>query len=140
MALGADVAVAPEDDEPHGRADVVVEATGHPANLDRAILHAGEEATVVVASFYGERRGPIGLGNEFHRRRLQLKASQVSRLPPAKGPRWNANRRFEKVLDLLGDQRLDELLDPAVPFAEAAALYARLSTDCHGLHATFAYR
>jgi 2-desacetyl-2-hydroxyethyl bacteriochlorophyllide A dehydrogenase len=141
VALGADAAVAPEEDQPDARADVVVEATGQPANLDRAILHAGEEATVVVASFYGEQRAAVGLGTDFHRRRLQLKASQVSRLPPAKAARWNADRRFECVLDFLCDPRLDELLDQPVPFAQASALFARLGADSSStLQLAFAYR
>jgi 2-desacetyl-2-hydroxyethyl bacteriochlorophyllide A dehydrogenase len=141
VALGADTAVAPNEDEPHGSADVVVEATGDPANLDRAILHAGEEATVLMASFYGERRSTVGLGSDFHRRRLQLKASQVSRLPPGKGARWNVDRRFERVLDFLHDPRLDEVLDLPVPFAQANALFARLAADSSStLQATFDYR
>jgi 2-desacetyl-2-hydroxyethyl bacteriochlorophyllide A dehydrogenase len=141
VALGADLALAPDQDEPSGDADVVVEATGQPANLDRAILHAGEEATVVVASFYGERRSAVGLGAEFHRRRLQLKASQVSRVPPGKAARWTVDRRFERVLELLGDPRLDGLLDAPVPFAEAGLLFARLGADSSStLQATLAYR
>lgn len=116
LALGIDEARAPEADEPRGDADVVIEATGDPACLDRAILHAGQEATVLVASFYGERRSPISLGVEFHRRRLQLKASQVSHLPPHKSARWNADRRFQSVLGFLGDARLDALLDPRFPW------------------------
>jgi 2-desacetyl-2-hydroxyethyl bacteriochlorophyllide A dehydrogenase len=140
VRLGADVAITPADDEPRGEADVVIEATGDPHSLDRAILHAGEESTVLVASFYGERRAPVGLGVEFHRRRLQLKASQVSRLPATKGPRWNADRRWSTVLALLTDQRLDDLLDPPVPFAEAESLFARLAANSTAsLQTTFAY-
>lgn len=141
LALGADSALPPEHDAPAGEADVVVEATGHPEQLDRAILHAGDEATVVVASFYGERRSPVALGSDFHRRRLRLRASQVSRLPPDKLARWTSDRRFARVLEYLADRRLDELLDPPVPFDQAAALFARLDGDAGtALHSIFAYR
>jgi 2-desacetyl-2-hydroxyethyl bacteriochlorophyllide A dehydrogenase len=140
VRLGANIAVSPAEDEPRASADVVVEATGQPTSLDRAIAHAGEEGTVVVASFYGERRAPVALGGEFHRRRLRLKASQVSRLPLAKGARWNVNRRWERVLEFLSDKRLDELLDPAVPFAQAETMFARLSaTSTASLQMALAY-
>ncbi len=140
LALGADSVATPEQDEPHGSADVVIEATGQPGVLDRAIQHAAQEATVVVASFYGERRSALALGSDFHRRRLQLKASQVSRLPPEKTPRWDPARRFAQVLHLLADQRLDQLLDEPTPFAEAAELFARLDRDSNAsLQVSFKY-
>jgi len=140
LDLGIAEAVAPEQDTPKGDADVVIEATGDPACLDRAIAHAGLEATVVVASFYGERRSPISLGTAFHRRRLQLKASQVSRLPPQKAVRWDPTRRFATVVGLLADPRLDALIAPPIPFAEAPAWYARLAADPGGaLHSVFTY-
>ncbi len=140
LALGADEVFTPGQDEPRGDCDVVVEATGDPACLDRAIAHAGLEATIVVASFYGERHSPVALGAEFHRRRLQLKASQVSRIPSAKTARWDAERRFAVVLEKLSDPRLDALLDTVVPFAEAPAVYARLDANPGlALHTVFAY-
>jgi len=138
--LGVDEARPPEEDAPAADADVVIEATGSPALLDRAIAHAAFEATIVVASFYGERRTPISLGDAFHRRRLLLKSSQVSHLPAAKLARWSHARRFALVLELLVDSRLDGLIDPAVPFDVAAATYARLDADpVTALHTVFAY-
>lgn len=127
-ALGVD-AEAPAERAPRGDADVVIEATGNPAVLDRAIAHAGLEATIALASFYGARTSPVGLGESFHRRRLTLRSSQVSRLPPGKAPRWDGERRFALVTALLGDATLDALLDPAVGFDDAPAVYARLDRD-----------
>jgi 2-desacetyl-2-hydroxyethyl bacteriochlorophyllide A dehydrogenase len=124
-ALGID-AVAPEDDRPNGGADVVFEATGQPEALERAIAHAGREARIVVASFYGAKTAPVPLGSDFHRRRLRLHASQVSSLPSDRLPRWTFARRFELVRGLLADASLDALVDPPVPFARAAAVYAQL--------------
>lgn len=138
--LGADQAESPDHDVPGGNADVVIEATGDPAALDRAIAHAGFEATIALASFYGERRSPIGLGDDFHRKRLTLKSSQVSHVPARQSPRWDFARRFARVLDYLHDPRLDALLDPVVPLAEAPALYARLDADPGtALHSVLAY-
>ena len=140
LGLGIDAALAPAEDAPGGDADVVIEATGDPASLDRAIRYAGHEAIIAVASFYGERRSPISLGTLFHRRRLQLKASQVSHLPPHKTARWDLTRRFAKVLEFLEDARLDALLDPPVAFADAPATFARLDAEPSlALHTVFAY-
>jgi 2-desacetyl-2-hydroxyethyl bacteriochlorophyllide A dehydrogenase len=125
-ALGAVAALSPGDDIPTGDADAVVEATGDPRVLDDAILYAGREATVVVASFYGSRAYPVHLGAEFHRRRLTLRASQVSTIPPSRAPRWDALRRFEVVHRLLHDPSLDALIDPCASIEDAARVYARL--------------
>jgi 2-desacetyl-2-hydroxyethyl bacteriochlorophyllide A dehydrogenase len=139
-ALGIDEALAPAQDVGAAEADVVLEASGDPACLDRAIAHAGEEADVVVVSFYGERRSPVALGSDFHRRRLRLKASQVSHLPLNKSARWTRDRRFAQVLELLADPRLDLLVDPPLPFASAPAVYARLDAEPgSALQTVFAY-
>lgn len=126
--LGAASAVAPEDDDPAGDADIVIEATGDPALLDRAVRHAAFEARIVVASFYGTRRAPISLGDEFHRRRLQLCSSQVSSIPASHRGRWTADRRFALVLSLLAEAKLDRMLDDVVPFARAPETYGSLAT------------
>jgi 2-desacetyl-2-hydroxyethyl bacteriochlorophyllide A dehydrogenase len=126
LALGFDQVSSPE--QAGGiSADVVIEASGNPACLDLAVRLARDEAIIVVASFYGQRVAPVALGSDFHRRRLSLRASQVSRLPPSRNVRWSFARRFALVTDLLQNAALDGLLDPAVPFAEAPATYARLA-------------
>lgn len=114
---------------PDARADLVVEATGSPSALNDAIAWAGVEARVVVASFYGQRRAPLDLGDAFHRRRLTLVASQVSTIPRAMSSRWSFDRRFAAVEDLLGQPELDLLIAPAVHFESARDLYARLDAD-----------
>jgi 2-desacetyl-2-hydroxyethyl bacteriochlorophyllide A dehydrogenase len=121
-------------------ADVVIEASGNPACLDLAISAARDEGCVVVASFYGERSAPLALGTDFHRRRLTLRASQVSRLPPMRAAGWSFARRFELVLNLLQNPALDALLERPVPFDEAAATYARLaSAPGEALQTVFRY-
>lgn len=109
--------------------DLVVEATGAPESLDLAIAHTRKEGRVVVASFYGSRRAPIDLGDAFHRRRIELRSSQVSTIPPRLAPRWDGHRRWRLVTSLLEEPALDALLAPAVPFARAAELYASLDRE-----------
>lgn len=126
QALGFDAVLVSDPGAP-SVADVVIEASGDPAALDFAIAHARAEGLVVVASFYGQRSALVALGSAFHRMRLTLRSSQVSRVPPARASGWSIERRFTFVTHLLGDARLDALLETPVPFADAPALYARLA-------------
>jgi 2-desacetyl-2-hydroxyethyl bacteriochlorophyllide A dehydrogenase len=134
-------AIIEADAAPDGTADLVVEATGYPQVLDTAIAWARPGARIVVASFYGTRRAAVDLGDAFHRRRLELRASQVSSIPPRLRERWSPARRWLFVLSLLRERALDDLLAPAVPFAQAAPLYAALDTDADTAPAhVFVYR
>ncbi len=126
QALGIP-AVSPDEDVPRADADIVIEATGNPAVLERAIAHAAHEAVVVVvASFYGARAAPVPLGSDFHRRRLRLQSSQVSTLPASRGLRWTPARRFDLVHSLLRDPSLDALVERMHTFSDAVAVYERL--------------
>ena len=139
LALGFDHAWSPEE-AIAAAADVVIEASGNPACLDRALGLVRDEGVVVVASFYGQRVAPVALGTDFHRRRLSWRASQVSRLPPSRSVGWSFGRRFELVQDLLENPVLDVLLDPSAPFAEAPATYARLArAPGEALQTVFSY-
>jgi NADPH:quinone reductase-like Zn-dependent oxidoreductase len=141
LKLGFDAAVAPSDGAPVVPADVVIEASGRPECLSGAIAHARQEGVVVVASFYGQRVAPLELGADFHRRRLTLRSSQVSHLPPHRSARWSYARRFELVCRLLADTRLDLLLERPVAFDEAPALYGRLAhSSADLLQCSFHYR
>ncbi len=125
QALGV-AAVSSEQDVPRADADVVVEATGNPAALERAIAHAAHEAVVVVASFYGARTAPVALGSDFHRRRLRLQSSQVSALPASRTSRWTPARRFDLVHSLLLDTSLDALVTASRRFDDAPAVFEHL--------------
>jgi 2-desacetyl-2-hydroxyethyl bacteriochlorophyllide A dehydrogenase len=142
-ALGFDATLSPEQvvGSAEPEADVVIEATGRPECLDLAIAQARREGVVAVASFYGQRVAPVSLGAAFHRRRLTLRASQVSSLPPCRAGRWSFDRRFELVCELLRDPGLDTLLEGPIAIAEVAAVYARLAAAPErSLQVVFHYR
>jgi NADPH:quinone reductase-like Zn-dependent oxidoreductase len=101
--------------------DLVVHASGNAAGLATALTLAGEEATVLELSWYGEGQVPVPLGSAFHSRRLRLIASQVGQVAPSHRPRWSHARRLAAALALLSDARLDALLAPAVAFADLPA-------------------
>jgi hypothetical protein len=102
----------------NGDCDLVVHASGHAAGLGTALALAGEEATVLEMSWYGDASVAAPLGGGFHSRRLRLVSSQVGRIAPSHRPRWTHGRRLAAALDLLADARLDALLAPAVAFED----------------------
>jgi hypothetical protein len=103
-----------------GDCDLVVHASGNPAGLGTALALAGEEATVLELSWYGDATVTAALGGAFHSRRLRLVSSQVGRIAPSHRPRWTYGRRLAAALALLADARLDALLAPAVAFQDLA--------------------
>lgn len=98
--------------------DLVVHASGNAAGLRTALELAGEEATVLELSWYGDAQVAIPLGGAFHSRRLKLLSTQVGRIAPSHRPRWTHARRLAAALNLLSDARLDALLAPAVSFQD----------------------
>jgi len=105
-------------DTAKGDCDLVVHASGSAAGLHTALALAGEEATVLELSWYGDIPVPVPLGGAFHSRRLRLISSQVSRIAVSHRSRWTHNRRLAAALGLLADPRLDALLAPEVMFGD----------------------
>src|SRR5258708_25642460 len=96
-----------------GDCDLVVHSSGHPAGLGTALALAGEEATVLELSWYGDASVAAPLGGGFHSRRLRLVSSQVGRIAPSHRPRWTHGRRVAAGLDLLPEAPREALVGPA---------------------------
>jgi len=108
-------------------ADLTFELTGDPAALDVALALTGDEGRVVVGSFYGTKRAAVDLGAHFHRGRLTLVSSQVSRLPPALSGRWDRARRRAVAWDALPRVDVAALVTHRFALGRAAEAYARLA-------------
>ena len=78
----------------NGDCDLVVHSSGHAAGLGTSLALAGEEATVLEMSWYGDASVAAPLGGGFHSRRLRLVSSQVGRIAPSHRPRWTHGRRL----------------------------------------------
>ena len=107
-------------------ADVAIEASGNPAVLQQAIDSVADESTIVVCSWYGDKRVTLDLGGRFHRGRLKIVSSQVGGIDPSLAPRWDRARRLAYATELLGELRLAELITHRFPFPRAADAYALL--------------
>ena len=117
-------------------ADIVVHATGQPQGLVTALSMADVEATVVDLSWYGDIPVPLPLGEAFHSRRLTIRSSQVSRIPPNRAPRWSHARRAKLAMSLLADPVLDALITGESDFEDLPSVLATLSREagtvlCH---------
>ena len=112
--------------------DLVIHCSGAPAGLTTALSLAGDEATVLEMSWYGDKAVAVPLGGAFHSRQLRLQSSQVGHISVTRRARWTYTRRLTAALGLLKDARLDVLLAPAVDFKD---LPARL-TDILGAQST----
>jgi threonine dehydrogenase-like Zn-dependent dehydrogenase len=106
--------------------DLIVHASGSPDGLRTAFELAGDEATVLEMSWYGDAAVTATLGGCFHSRRLRLVSSQVGRVAPSHRPRWTCIRRLAAAVALLNDQRLDALLAPGVAFGDLPAQLPRI--------------
>jgi 2-desacetyl-2-hydroxyethyl bacteriochlorophyllide A dehydrogenase len=131
LEVGADEAFEPGEDlrgrileATAGRgADLAVEVSSSGAALQAAIDAVATEGTVVVASWYGARPVELSLGGHFHRGRVRLRSSQVGRIDPELGARWDRARRTEAALGLLSGLRLEGLVSHRVPFEKAPDAY-----------------
>jgi len=112
---------------------LVFHASGNAAGLGTALTLAGEEATVLELSWYGEGPVAASLGGAFHSRRLRLVSSQVGRIAPSHRPRWTHGRRLAAALALLADARLDALLAPAIPFQDLPRLLPHILDASRGV-------
>jgi threonine dehydrogenase-like Zn-dependent dehydrogenase len=123
-------------DEAPDDQDVVIHTSASEPGLSTALACAGNEASIIEASWYGNMQPSAPFGEDFHARRLTLKSSQVGQLPPGRRPRWDHRRRLTLALSLLDDPALDQLISGQSRFAELPQTMVQLAqgsgqTLCH---------
>lgn len=114
-------------------ADLAVDLSGQAAGLQLAIDCVAFEGTVIEASWFGKRAVSLELGSAFHRKRLNLRSSQVSRLASELTGRWDKQRRFATVLELLDRLRPGRYITHRFALSEAQGafeLVARRPGEC----------
>ena len=120
-------------------ADIVVEATGNPDALGPALDLLRNEGVALVASWYGSKPVTLPLGAAFHRRRLELRSSQVSTVG-WRAVRWDRARRRDVARALLRELPLDALVTHTFPFERAPEAYAAVDRGEDGLvHMALSY-
>ncbi len=106
--------------------DLCVELSGNPSALDDAIAMTAYSGRVVIGSWYGEKRAPLGLGEYFHRSRIKLISSQVSTVAPELSGRWSKRRRFDVAWEMLRRVRPARWITQSFDVSDAAQAYRLL--------------
>ncbi len=129
-----------DDRLPESGADLSYEVSGNPGALERAISLTGPEGRIVVGSWYGDQNPEIGLGTEFHRKRLNIISSQVSRINPELSERWDRNRRIDLAWKYVDKLDLDQLITHEFSLEEANEAYNLIKSNKEEvLQAVFRY-
>jgi 2-desacetyl-2-hydroxyethyl bacteriochlorophyllide A dehydrogenase len=120
-------------------ADVIVEATGNPDVLGENLGLLSTEGIAIVASWYGAKPVTLPLGAEFHRRRLEIRSSQVSTVG-GRAVRWDRRRRLETTRALLTELPLSVLSSHTFPLERVHEAYAALDRGDEGVvHVALSY-
>ena len=121
-------------------ADLLVEATGNPNALGERLDLLAREGVALVASWYGVKPVALPLGGAFHRRRLEIRSTQVSTIGSRAG-RWDRRRRLETTRRLLDVLPVSALASHTFPFERAPDAYAALNRMEDGVvHVALSYR
>ncbi len=107
--------------------EIAFETSGaYPAFEDalRSVCYAG---TVVSTAYYHGSQG-VHLAGEWHRNRIHVISSRANSQPMPQ-PNWTFDRIRDESLALLVEKRLnvDGLIDPIVPFSQAATAYHEIN-------------
>lgn len=106
--------------------DLVYELSGHPEGLNVAIEAVKESGRIVIGSWYGKKNSAINLGGRFHRSKVSMYASQVSKLDPVHLGCWTKERRLDLAKSLLDELNPSSLITHRFPLRKAAEAYAIL--------------
>lgn len=132
--LGANMVVSPEEAAGAATgADLIYEVSGQPEALNLAIDLSGYASRIVIGSWYGSKAAPVDLGGAAHRNRLQLITSQVSTVDPALSGRWDKERRFGLVWEMIRCVDPTSLITHTLPLQEAGTLYQQLHEAQSGI-------
>jgi hypothetical protein len=101
--------------------DFVFHASATAEGLTTALNIAGDEATIIELSWYGDGTIAVPLGGAFHSRRLKIISSQVGKVAPSHRAAFTHRQRLEAALRLAAHPHLDALLAPEIAFRELPA-------------------
>jgi threonine dehydrogenase-like Zn-dependent dehydrogenase len=107
--------------------DLAIEVAGSAAGFQLALDSLAFEGTLVAASWHGSTPVSLELGAAFHRRRLRIRSSQVSRLDPTLEGRWSKRRRLGVALGLLETLRPSRYITHRIPLEAAQEAFDLLS-------------
>lgn len=132
-ALGVEFA---HPDDALADCDIVIHCSASQEGLERSLQLVGDEGDVIEMSWYADRKVTIPLGEDFHARRLSIRASQVGVVARSRRHRRTNADRLALAVSLLSDPVYDTFLTGSSPFAELPVVVhdladGRLDALCH---------
>jgi threonine dehydrogenase-like Zn-dependent dehydrogenase len=107
--------------------DIVIHCSASQAGLERSLQLVGDEGEIIEMSWYADRNVTLPLGQDFHARRLSLRASQVGVVARARRHRRTNADRLQLAASLLSDPAFDVFLTGSSTFQELPDVVQRLS-------------
>ncbi|AOT05453.1 zinc-dependent alcohol dehydrogenase [Arthrobacter sp. U41] len=107
--------------------DIVIHCSASEAGLARALQLAGDDADVIEMSWYADRKVTVPLGEDFHARRLSIRASQVGVVARARRHRRTNADRLQLAVSLLRDPGFDVFLTGSSTLGELPDIVQQLS-------------
>lgn len=116
--------------------DIVFHCSASQEGLERSLQLVGDEGDVIEMSWYANRVVTLPLGEDFHARRLSIRASQVGVVARARRHRRTSADRLDLAVSLLKDPVFDAFLTGTSQFAELPNVvqdlaHGNLDALCH---------
>ena len=103
--------------------DIAFNTTANESVLQFCIDNAREEGQIIELSWYGNLKTAINFGGNFHKNRLRLIASQVSKIPIKKRGDFNYYKRKQLAVEILNNDIFDRLITNIIPFDESPKFF-----------------
>lgn len=116
--------------------DIVFHCSATEEGLARSLQLVGDEGEIIEMSWYGDRAVSLPLGEDFHARRLSIRASQVGVVARSRRHRRTSSERLELAVSLLRDPVFDAFLTGESQFEEIPEVFDGLENGelddlCH---------
>jgi NADPH:quinone reductase-like Zn-dependent oxidoreductase len=108
--------------------DIVFHCSATDEGLASSLRLAGDEGEIIEMSWYGDRAVSLPLGEDFHARRLTIRASQVGVVARSRRHRRTTSERLELAVSLLRDPMFDAFLTGESQFEELPEVFDSLAS------------
>ncbi|WP_299111722.1 hypothetical protein [uncultured Winogradskyella sp.] len=115
--------------EGNGSFDIIFNTAANEEALQFCIDNTNEEGQIIELSWYGTSKTTVKFGENFHKNRLRLIASQVSRIPIRKRKEFDYYKRKLLAVDILRHNIFDKLITTIIPFEDAPAFFNALRNN-----------
>ncbi len=98
--------------------DVIINTTSNYDVLNQSLNKLNLEGKFIEASWYGNKKGHINLGGNFHSKRLKIIGSQVSNIPKYLSKKYDYKKRLNLAIYALSNNQLLKLINTESDFKD----------------------